>query len=89
MSARMFYIYVSSKYLTAINDTPRSQVQPTHLVDGNLDWTPSGERWSIGLWGRNLLDKRYIASVYDAPGTVGIVNYAPPREFGLTVKAKW
>ncbi|WP_231638985.1 TonB-dependent receptor [Sphingomonas profundi] len=80
------YSYVSSKFLTAVNDTPRSKIQPTHLVDGNIDWTPTDSFWSIGVWGRNLLDNRYIASVFDAPGTLGLVNYAPPREYGVTAK---
>lgn len=88
-SARVLYSYVSSKYLTAINDTPRSLVQPTHLIDANLDWAPEDARWSIGVWGRNLLDNHYIASVYDAPGTLGLVNYAPPRQYGATVKVNW
>jgi iron complex outermembrane receptor protein len=41
------------------------------------------------LWVRNLGDKRYIASVYDAIGTLGLVNYAPPREFGVTFRYNW
>ena len=31
-------------------------------------------------------DAAYIASVFDAPGVLGLTNYAPPREFGFTVE---
>jgi iron complex outermembrane recepter protein len=81
--------YTSSKYFTALNDTPRSFIQPTNYVDGTLEWTPTDEKWSAGLWVRNLANKHYIASVFDAPGTLGLVNYAAPREFGATVRYNW
>lgn len=87
--ARVQYNYVGKKYLTAVNNTGRSEIQPTHVVDANLDWTPEHEQWTIGLWARNLFDNRYIASVYDAPGTLGLTNYAPPREWGASFKYKF
>ena len=34
------------------------------LVDANLVYTAPGDRWSIGLHGRNLLDKQYKTSGY-------------------------
>jgi len=87
--AHLLYSYTASKYLTAIQDTPRAKVQATHLVDANIDWSPDGQRWSIGLWGRNLLDNRYLQSVYDSPGYGGIANYASPREYGVTAKVSF
>ncbi|HET8613647.1 MAG TPA: TonB-dependent receptor, partial [Sphingomonas sp.] len=87
LSFGMSYHYTSKKYLNAINDTPRALVQPTNYIDANIDFTPTNSWWSIGLWGKNLLNHHYIASVYDAPGTIGLVNYTPPREYGVTVKA--
>jgi len=81
--------YVAQNYENAIIETPRSQIQPTNYLDGTLDYAPEDKRWSVGLWARNMTDKHYIASVYDAPGTLGLVNYAPPREFGFTVRYNW
>jgi iron complex outermembrane receptor protein len=78
------YAYTGSKYYTAILDTPRSKIQPTHLVDGTITYYPEGRAWSIGLWGKNLLDSRYIATVYDSPGYGGIAGYAPPRQYGAS-----
>jgi iron complex outermembrane receptor protein len=78
------YSYTSSKYYTAILDTPRSRIQPTHLVDASLTYNPAGKQWSIGLWAKNLLDSRYLSTVYDSPGYGGIAGYAPPRQFGAS-----
>jgi iron complex outermembrane receptor protein len=85
----MQYRFTGSKFNNALNDTPRSFIQPTHYVDANIDWKPTTGNWSIGLWGRNLLDKRYLASVVDAPGILGLASYAPPREYGATLKVEW
>lgn len=79
------YTYTSSKYYTAILDTPRSKIQPTHLVDASLTYRPDGAAWSLGLWATNLLDSRYMSTVYDSPGYAGLAGYAPPRQWGGSV----
>jgi len=79
------YSYVSSKYLSSVDNSPRSKIQPTHLVDANIDFI-SDEGWQIGLWGRNLFDKRYIQSVFDNVGYGGLVSYLSPREYGISAK---
>ena len=81
--------YVGRTYENTILASARSQIQATNYVDGTLDYTPNDKRWSAGLWVRDLLNKHYIASVFDAVGTLGLVNYAPPREFGATVRYNW
>ncbi|WP_159982256.1 MULTISPECIES: TonB-dependent receptor [unclassified Novosphingobium] len=83
------YSYTAAKFLNAINDTARSHIQPTHLVNASLDWSPAGSGLTIGAYANNLLDKRYLASVFDAPGTIGLVNYASPREYGVTARFEW
>ena len=81
--------YTGALYDTSPADTPRSRIQPTNYVDANINWYPrDDDNLSFSLWGRNLADRHYIASVYDAPGTLGLVNYAAPREFGFTVSVK-
>ncbi len=89
MSANVLYLYSAKKYLSAINDSPRSVVQPTHITNVNLDWSPEGARWSIGVWSTNLFNHHYIAQALDLPGIWDLVVYAPPREFGGTVKIKF
>lgn len=83
--ADVSYQYTSKKYYTAILDTPRSEIQPTHYVDALLTWHAPGDQVQIGLWGKNLLDKRYISTSYDSPGYAAIVGYAPPRQYGASV----
>ena len=46
-------------------------------------------RWTVGLWGNNLFDKRYIQSVVDAPGFYNNIGYGAPREYGVDFKFKW
>lgn len=78
------YSYTSSKFYTAILNTLRSKIQPTHLVDATLTYQPESGGWSMGLWAKNLLDTRYMSTVYDSPGYAGLAGYAPPRQFGAT-----
>ncbi|MEN3975997.1 TonB-dependent receptor [Emcibacter sp. SYSU 3D8] len=82
------YKYVAKKYNVNLQNTARAEIQPTHTVDMNLDFGPPEGTWSVGLYARNLFDNRYISSVFDAPGTLGLVNYADPRTYGVTVKLK-
>lgn len=84
--ASLSYSYVGKKYLTAIVNVPRSTIQPTHIVDGNVEWTPDGSRFTFGAWVRNLFDNRYMAAAFDSPGFGGFVSYMPPREYGVTAK---
>ncbi|HYG30406.1 MAG TPA: TonB-dependent receptor [Allosphingosinicella sp.] len=40
--------------------------QPAYaLLDANLVWRSDDDRWSIGLHGRNLTDKRYVVAGYN------------------------
>lgn len=88
LSARFGANYASSseKLLTSIIDTAR--VQPTHVVNTHFDIMVE-ERFTIGAWATNLFDERYISSVFNSPGTIGLVNYAPPRTYGLRVTAEY
>jgi iron complex outermembrane recepter protein len=82
------YSFTAEKLLTSILDVPRARVQPQHLVNANAD-VMFAEHFTIGLWATNLLDNRYINSVFDAPGTLGLVNYAQPRMYGISLKAEY
>ncbi len=81
--------YTDEKYYTAILDTPRSLVQETYNVDGLLTYHAPGDAWQIGLWGKNLLDTRYISTAYDSPGYMAITGYAPPRQYGISAQVNF
>ncbi|MEZ5743008.1 MAG: TonB-dependent receptor [Sphingomonadaceae bacterium] len=79
------YSYTAKKYYTAILNTPRSTVQPMHYIDAHINWTSANEVFEVGVWGKNLADKRYVNTSYDSPGYAAIVGYAPPRQYGMSV----
>ncbi|MBB3981061.1 iron complex outermembrane receptor protein [Sphingobium fontiphilum] len=82
--ADLSYQYTSKKFYTAILNTPRSEIQPTHYVDALLTWHAADDNIQVGLWAKNLFDKRYISTSYDSPGYAALVGYAPPRQFGVS-----
>ncbi len=86
VSVNLQYKYTSKKFNTSLFNTPRSEIQPTHIADLNIDYSPYQGQWSVGLWARNLFDNRYIDSVFDAPGVFGLVNYQDPRTYGVSLK---
>jgi iron complex outermembrane receptor protein len=85
-SAHVLYSFTAKKYLSAINDSPRATIQPKHLANANLDWTPNNGNWTISLWSTNIFDRHYIQQSLDLPGQWALVLYDPPRQFGGTVK---
>jgi iron complex outermembrane receptor protein len=80
--------YTSEKQLTSIVNTARSTIRPQTIVNASFD-VKFAAGYTIGVWATNLLDSRYINSVFDSPGTLGLTNYAPPRMFGGTIKAEF
>lgn len=57
------------------------------LVDANVTWVASNEKWEISLWGKNLLDERYFSHVYViGPGQIGTLG--EPRTYGVSVNWK-
>lgn len=45
----------------------------------------------LSLWGRNLLDDRYVLTVFDSVAQAGSISGYPsqPRTYGLTARFKW
>ncbi|MCW1382546.1 TonB-dependent receptor [Novosphingobium sp. KCTC 2891] len=82
------YNYTGQKQLTSIIASARSTIQPQHIVNANFD-VKVGDHYTVGVWATNLLDSRYINSVFDSPGTIGLTNYAQPRMFGASFKAEY
>jgi iron complex outermembrane receptor protein len=80
--------YAAAKLLTSILDVPRARIQPQQLVNASAD-VLIGEHLTVGVYATNLLNNRYINSVFDAPGTLGLTNYAPPRMYGLSLKLEY
>lgn len=77
----------SSSRETDTRNAAVGHVPTLDLFDASVKWGPEDGRWEIGVWGRNLTDKRYRASGYYAAvaGSAGFENFVSlgaPREIG-------
>jgi iron complex outermembrane receptor protein len=45
----------------------------------------------LSVWGRNMLDDRYISQVFDSPAQTGSISGYPnqPRTYGATARFRW
>ena len=51
-----------------------------------LDWSPGDGNYDIGFWVKNLFDRRYEIAATQLNNSLGshdIVNYGPPRMWGV------
>jgi iron complex outermembrane receptor protein len=80
--------FTTSKY-TAFDDAPQELVGFINLINATVNWMPQDERWSVGLYGRNLADRKYYGQKLYLAGTFAIASVGAPLEFGLDLKFKW
>lgn len=63
------------------------------LVDLSAIWTAPSERWSIGVFGKNLTDEEYRVGGYTFPGALfndSIIGYyGPPRTVTGSIQIKF
>lgn len=63
------------------------------LVDLSLIWTAPSERWSLGLFGKNLTDEEYRVGGYNFPGALfndSIIGYyGPPQTVTGSIQIKF
>jgi iron complex outermembrane recepter protein len=61
--------------------------QPAYeLFSAQLSWVPKGGVYEVDLWGKNLANESYALAMFtESQGDV--IQYAPPRTFGIRVKA--
>jgi iron complex outermembrane receptor protein len=53
-------------------------------VDASMYLYLPGDRYNIGVWGRNLLNEKVYTSV-EGNATTGLSQYAPPRTYGIKI----
>lgn len=78
------------------SDLRPSKLMPEYaLVNGRIGIGDINERWSLELWGRNILDEDYAQIMFDVPlqqGTAGPAQGAflgDPRTYGVTLRARY
>ena len=83
MTSRVSYSYRSKLYLT---DDNKGYTPEQKIVDAGIDITPMDGRFSIGFYGKNLLDQVKHGSYVELDPFVGGGSFAPlsrGRTFGV------
>jgi iron complex outermembrane receptor protein len=79
--------YHQGKTFQDARNTPGSRQPKFGLMSGRLEWQLPDGRTTLALFGRNLLDRRYISGSFDQRQLTGQdqIFYAPPRTYGLEI----
>jgi iron complex outermembrane receptor protein len=59
------------------------------LLNAGLQFTAPNSRYSLEVYGTNVLNRQYKGSVADAGGLTMVQNDGRPAEWGVRVKAKF
>jgi iron complex outermembrane receptor protein len=80
MELRAEYTVQSAYFLAPANTNSQAGYG---LWDAYLTYTPAGEGWSVGLWGKNLSNRLYPMYANAFVGDVQ-TSWAPPRTYGIS-----
>ncbi len=58
------------------------------LLSGRITYTPASEAFSIGVFGNNLTDKKYLTQVLPFSGAI-LQTYGTPRTYGVELGFKF
>ena len=85
-----FYLqhsYTDEKF-SYFDNLPLELVDSVNLFNATVRWKPQSERWSLGLYGRNLTDEEYFTQKLDF-GVFALAAVGPPREYGVDFTVNW
>lgn len=75
--------YSSKQYFELVNEDRIAQV-PYALLNGRLAFHSGDDKWGVGAWGRNLMNKFYLTNAYDLQSLgFDYRHRGEPRMFGL------
>ena len=75
INSRINYSYRDRSYLT---DDNKGYTPEQNVLDAGIDVTPMDGRFSIGFYGKNLLDKVKHGSYVELPETIGFLELSAP-----------
>ena len=86
-------LYVDERHRSFVFTGPENQLSESvpayDVVDARLSWRPSGARFELALWSRNLANAAYLTnSVHDFLGT-RTVTHGDPRTGGVELDAQF
>ena len=82
ITPRLNYAYVDSRYTNLIYDPALDYLDGRGLVNALV--TLRNDRWSVELYGNNLMDKEYISGQ-----SADNEFYGAPREYGLRASLRY
>jgi iron complex outermembrane receptor protein len=91
VTARVEATYRDSVFATPTN-IQRLSIDGYTLLNASVNFQPTGQNWSFGIWGRNLTDEDHLVGVADddllgTGRTFG--GYGPPRTFGARLQYRY
>ena len=86
-----FFLQVthSSDKISNYTAFPQERVSEITLVNANITWQPASQQWSMGVYGRNLMDKEYFVQKQWFSPSLGQAALGAPREFGVDISYNW
>ena len=75
MASRVSYSYRGRSYLT---DDNRGYTPEQNILDAGIDIAAASGRFSIGFYGKNLLDKAKHGSYTELPDAIGFLSLSTP-----------
>ena len=76
-------LYVSGSFY--FDSIQRVSQKAYATLAAQASWQPVGTHFKFEIWGKNLTDTDYLASVYVDPHT-DAAGYGPPRTVGVSIK---
>jgi len=80
-----------TKYTTSATENDDLLIHGQGLVSARAEFHSANGRYTLAAWSTNLLNEEYVTGGNDLTGLVGLIRYdvGRPREFGLTLKARY
>ncbi len=89
LTGRLSYQYRSSHFIgTSVPDAKDGHLG---LVHANLGFRNDSQGWLVEVWGQNLTDENYPATIFNSPGQAGDTNayVGAPRTYGITLRGEF
>ena len=83
------YYYQGNHFKEVVNTIPWEISQDQ--LNGRITYIAPNGKWDIGVWGRNITDRAWVADTLNGPVSLGwgAAVYAAPRSFGVTANWHW
>jgi iron complex outermembrane receptor protein len=82
------HTFTDEKY-TNFTDLPDELVDSLNLVNGSITFRSASDRWSVGLYGRNLTDEKYYGQKAVFAPAFSIASLGTPLEYGVDFRFNW